>query len=344
MRVELLCFTRRGAALAARLAALLRDAGDEANWRRSGENDVKAGPWAARFFDTADALVFIGAAGIAVRAIAPLLKSKTTDPGVLVIDEAGEYVIPILSGHLGGANALALRAAALLDAQAVLTTATDVNGAFAADSWARELGLVVANPARIVEVSAKLLAGGGLVLATGYEIGGGTPEGLRLAGLGDVGADIVVDIAPERVAAEALWLVPPVVSVGVGCRKGTDVEAIEALFVRLLREHSLHPAAVESVCSIDIKKEEPGLVEFCQRHGLPLRTFTAAQLAAVKGDFSASAFVQKTVGVDNVCERSALLAGGGELLARKAKQDGVTMALAAREPELRWPSPAEKRE
>ena len=156
MRVELIAFTARGNALAERLAAELTGAGCPAACTREG---LRVEEWAARAFGRSEALVFVGAAGIAVRAIAPCLRHKSTDPAVVVVDEAGRYAVPILSGHLGGANDLARRIAALTGAEAVLTTATDVNGVFAADQWARRQGLLVPWPERILGVSSRLLAG-----------------------------------------------------------------------------------------------------------------------------------------------------------------------------------------
>ena len=152
MRVELIAFTARGNALAERLAAELTGAGCPAACTREG---LRVEEWAARAFGRSEALVFVGAAGIAVRAIAPCLRHKSTDPAVVVVDEAGRYAVPILSGHLGGANDLARRIAALTGAEAVLTTATDVNGVFAADQWARRQGLLVPWPERILGVSSR---------------------------------------------------------------------------------------------------------------------------------------------------------------------------------------------
>ena len=153
MTVRLLAFTDKGLALAQRLAGLL---GGEAV--RCGGAVTLAG-WTADAFASADALVFVGAAGIAVRAIAPHLQSKATDPAVVAVDEAGRFAIPLASGHLGGANRLARRIAAACGGTPVITTATDVNGRFAVDEWARVQGFRLLDVGRIRTVSGKLLAG-----------------------------------------------------------------------------------------------------------------------------------------------------------------------------------------
>ena len=148
-----MAFTDRGEALAEKLAGEL--GGETA---RAGR-DLDLGNWTEAAFREKRALVYVGAVGIAVRAIAPYLKHKAEDPAVLAVDETGRWVIPLLSGHLGGANALARELASLTGGEAVITTATDLHGVFAVDLWAKKQNMTVRQPARIKTVSAKLLAG-----------------------------------------------------------------------------------------------------------------------------------------------------------------------------------------
>lgn len=328
MRVELIAFTARGNALAERLAEVLTRAGCPAACTREG---LRVEEWAARAFGRSEALVFVGAAGIAVRAIAPCLRHKSIDPAVVVVDEAGRYVVPILSGHLGGANDLARWIAGLTGAEAVVTTATDVNGVFAADQWARRQGLLVPWPERILGVSSRLLAGGAVSLWSRWPVSGPRPAEL-IWGERDR-ADIVVDWTPPR--PEALWLCPRTLRAGVGCRRGTSEEAIRTLFDRTMEDLGLPTRAVEAVCSIDLKADEPGLLAFSRSLGLPLTVYPAGRLARVEGSVSPSHFVAQVTGVDNVCERAAL-AAGGVLLKSKTVRDGVTLALAGTEPNLDW--------
>ena len=118
---------------------------------------------------------------------------------------------------------------------------------------------------------------------------------------------------------------------GVGCRSGIAEEALEEAYEMMLGRTNCFPEAVYKVCTIDLKAQEPGLLAFCRRHKLSLETYSAAELAAVSGDFSASAFVQSVTGVDNVCERSAVRGSGGRLIAKKNAGNGITMAMALRE-------------
>jgi len=156
--VRLLAFTQKGMELARRLAAEL--SGEAA---RCGEG-CTLDAWTADAFANADALVYVGAAGIAVRAVAPYAGNKASDPAVVAVDECGRFAVPLLSGHLGGANRLARRIGAVCGALPVITTATDANGAFAVDEWAVRQGCCVLDVPRIKRVSAKILAGGTAVL------------------------------------------------------------------------------------------------------------------------------------------------------------------------------------
>ncbi|MDO5141932.1 MAG: cobalamin biosynthesis protein [Eubacteriales bacterium] len=328
---KLVSFTAVGAQTAARCAALLPDFLCE-RYARTVDRSL-AHTSLTRFAQQAmvdcDLLVFIGATGIAVRAVAPYLAGKAYDPAVVVIDEAGRFVIPLLSGHLGGANALAARLAEGLGAQAVITTATDGRAAFAVDTWAAAHGCVVCDPENIKHVSGALLRGETVGIRSAFPVDGRLPAQTSLTEAAPSGFVIGFDtaIAPF---AHTLHLVPQIVYLGIGCRRGTTAQAIEAAVQAALEAAAVPRCAICGVASIDVKRNEAGLLHFCAAQGWTLRTFSAEELRAVPGDFTASAFVARTVGVDNVCERAAVrAAAGGRLLRRKTAQDGVTVALAA---------------
>ena len=270
------------------------------------ERGVPVREWAREAFDTADALLFIGACGIAVRAVAPLVRSKTSDPAVLVMDEAGQHVISLLSGHIGGANALALAIAARTGAQPVITTATDVRGIPAIDSWATTQGLAIENPEAIRDISAAALAG--------------RPVGVA-----------VTDRTMAPPFPVTLFLRPRTLVLGAGCRRGIDGEAFEQAALGFLARCGVSLLSVRALATIDRKQSEGAFLRFCNRYRLPLVTYSAQELAAVPGVFAHSDFVQRTVGVDCVCERAAVLASGGHLLMGKTAQDGLTFALAGKE-------------
>ena len=322
--IAYLAFTEKGRALALKLSAAL---GGEVSCTRGG---ATLRDWTAQSFETGRALVYVGAVGIAVRAIAPHVKSKLTDPAVVAVDECARYAVPLLSGHLGGANALAHEIAQACGAEAVVTTATDRNGLFAFDDWARVHGLAVLNPDKIKAVSSKLLDGGTIFVRSRFPIGGALPEGVELTDGDD--ADVYVDIR----AHEGLTLVPRALVLGVGCRRGIERETLERRFHVLCEKSGILPQAVASAATVELKRDEAGLLAFCASHGWPLSLYSAEELAALEGGFTASAFVKETAGVDNVCERAAVKASGGELIIKKHAGGGVTLALAEKDIRLDW--------
>lgn len=327
MNIQLISFTDRGEGLAGHLAELL---GGQAS------RSVPAGglkTWTERWFSQVDALIFVGAAGIAVRAIAPYVAAKTSDPAVIVVDESGQFVIPILSGHLGGANALAREIAGKLGAEAVITTATDVNGVFAVDDWARTQGLRVVNPEKIRQVSGGLLRGETVTLYSRWPIRGQTPEGVVLTD-SPVSAQVVVDVFSP--GSGGLHLVPKLAVLGIGCRKGTAFDILNGAVTEFLSQNRIAPEAIVGLCSIDLKAAEPGLLELAEHRHWWFETYSSEELRALPGSFTPSEFVYGITGVDNVCERSAVKGSGGELIISKQICSGVTLALGVKAPELSW--------
>ena len=289
--------------------------------------------WAEARFADSEALVFISAAGIAVRAIAPFVKDKFSDPAVVSVDEAGRFAVPLLSGHVGGANDLARRIAALTGGQVAVSTATDVNGLFAVDQWAREQDLVLCGRKEAKAVSAALLEGKPVAFRSAWPISGTMPQGL-----GAERAETGICIGPttaERPFAWTLHLVPRAVTLGVGCRRGTAQAVLEAALAEFLGQSDIPAAAIRGLATIDLKRDEPGLLALAQAHGWPITFFTAQELAAETGDFPPSAFVAKTTGVDNVCQRAAQRAGGHVIIPKTICQ-GVTFAAAMGPVHLTW--------
>ena len=201
------------------------------------------------------------------------------------------------------------------------------------DQWARIQGLRVEETAKIKMVSARVLAGEIIRLQSDFSISGTPPQGVELEEEGPW--EVQVTLRGE--GSSALKLVPPALTLGVGCKRGTEAQVLERAFETLLSRENLSPLAVEKVCSIGLKKDEPGLLAFCQAHGLKLETFSAGELAAVPGDFPSSDFVRQVTGVDNVCQRAAVLGSGvGKLLGEKYQGEGVTMAVALGNFPLDW--------
>ena len=350
VQVHILYFTRTGSALAAKLA---QELAREANVTyASGKGCCKE--WTAEHFRRGNVLVYIGACGIAVRAIAPHIGSKETDPAVIVIDEKGENVIPILAGHLGGANEWARKIAELTKGKAVLTTATDVNGIFAVDLFAKENQLLIGDLKKAGLFTASLLEEkeASVVIPRKYadviRFEDGIPAELKvydlpdeqLAGLhGENVALITPDAEPSTNPDAPLRLIPRCVILGMGCRKGKSYEELRGFAEGTLRELGIGREAVCAIASIDVKKEEPGLVSLAADLDVPLLTFSAEELEKAELEdwiFTESDRVREHVGIGNVCERAAAAAGAGKILRGKTAKDGMTICVGIRLVKLYW--------
>ena len=353
--ISIISFTEKGEALANRLSIYLlqsqkKDQVECINKCRASKSysSIRLSECAKESFEKKQGMIFIGAAGIAVRMIAPFLKDKLHDPFVIVIDENGDYVIPILSGHVGRANEYARKIAAFLNAQAVITTATDVSHCFAADLFAQKNNYVIQNKEGIARVSAKTLAHQNVTVRCENMLVTLSFEGTVLKegsieqsekkfdkkkisdqSVQEKEADIIISPFIQDGKKGSLWLVPRCIVVGVGCRRKKETALIKQTICERLAQSGIAKEAVCQITSIDRKKDEAGLIETAADFNVEFVTFTENELRQVPGNFSSSAFVEKTVGVDNVCERSAMAAAPqGILLARKYAKDGVTVAIA----------------
>lgn len=261
--------------------------------------------WTGKYFHSVNAMIFIGACGIATRAISRHITDKLHDPAVIVMDELGKYVIPVLSGHIGGANDLARRIAALIHAQPVITTATDVNNILAVDEWAVKNSCVVENPSVIKKFSGALL---------------------ECVNVGVAVSDLNLP-SPFPVT---LWLRPKVLVLGAGCNRGVDVSEFERCAIDFLDGAGVNALSLRSLASVDIKADEPALKSFAAKYDIPFLTFRAEDLQALPGKFTRSEKVLRITGTDNICERSCMKASGAGavLLRSKCIYDNVTLALA----------------
>lgn len=358
MKISLLSFTKNGFQTEKRLVSILKEAGHRpcpyvmgkyAMQAASMDTEISFSPvregtlteWAQARFEDSEGIIFTGACGIAVRAIAPFVRDKKTDPAVIVVDEAAQFVIPVLSGHLGGANDLAEFLAVKLDALPVITTATDVNKRFAVDVFARDHGLVIDDMRLAKEVSAAVLSGEPVGVFCDFPLGGNLPGGLYKDRI--CGRNIRISLWENKKGnsgeKHVLRLIPRCVALGIGCRRGTPKEKLSFAIQAVLEENHLDPRAVCAFSSIDLKSGEAGICELSRDLGIPFLTYTKEELEAVPGIFTESEFVKKTTGVGNVCERAAMAAclevsKETRLLIKKHAADGVTVAAACFTPEL----------
>jgi cobalt-precorrin 5A hydrolase len=285
--------------------------------------------------------VFIMAAGIVVRVIAPHLRGKEIDPAVVVMDEAGAFAVSLLSGHLGGANELALKLAGLSGGQAVITTATDVNGLPAWDEVARREGLRIEPVKNIRRLNTLLLEGERIVLvdrrrriARHFDSVPGVVPMANFAAAQQVEGAGKVFVTHRHIPQleaqdDLLVLRPKDLVVGIGCNRGTPAAEIEAAVEKELRNAFLSPHSIACLATIDAKADEEGLNLFAESRGIPVEYHSAEALNAVGAPSDPSPHAMAAVGAKGVCEPAALLSAGSDALLIKKKVCGnVTVAVA----------------
>lgn len=347
MRLSVISFTKKGAELSQKIAqrARLYDISLFTKYSNAQSTDTfdeigyvieRIGEWAGQQMAEKNGILFIGACAIAVRAIAPYLTDKLHDSPVLVMDELGNYIIPILSGHMGGANEIALYLAGQTGAVPVITTATDINNRFAVDVFARRNGLHIVEKAGIARVSARVLEGETIRISIepGHQRGTGKlPTGFcMLPYPPEEPVDIIIT-AQDKEFLTAVCLKPREYVLGIGCRKGKTQEEIAAFVDRTLKQQGISTEQIWALASVEQKAREPGLVAWCRKAGTAFMTYPAEELEKIPGSFHESEFVRQAVGVSNVCERAALAACGdkGRLVLEKQAENGMTIAIAKRE-------------
>jgi len=336
-RLAVHALTPQGARLARALAREFdADVFLPARLALEGEHPFESLPaLVAQAFHRYEGHLFVTACGIAVRAVAPHLRGKRKDPAVVVLDQAGRYAVSLLSGHLGGANDLAGRAAAFTGGTAVVTTATDTEGLPSLDLLARDSGLAIENIEAVKRVNGGLLSGSVvqifdprnrlMIPATHC----GRFEWVGAPHLLEPGRpSVAVDWRKIPLPEGCLTLRPAVVAAGVGCRKGATAEAIIAAVRDALAAKQVAIASLAALATIEAKRSEPGLAQAAQELGVDLLFFSPEKLGTVCAPTS-SAMALKHMGVESVCEAAAMLAtGASHPLLTKMKTSTVTVALA----------------
>lgn len=316
-RLAILALTRGGRELGEKIVQNI--SGAELLTIESSVAETLAATWLVY-----DRFICIMATGIVVRAVAPLLADKAQDPCVVVADEQGRFAISLLGGHLGGGNELAAQVAAITNGQSVLTTASDTLGLTAIDLWCRVQGLVPSSRSALTMAAAYLVNNGSISVFSAVE--GFLPSDfIRVTDAAEARIIISEKIGwPE----ERLVLCPPVLVVGVGCNRGTACREFEQALAELLAENNLARQSVIGLASIDLKRDEQGLIDFAAQNTWPIDFYTKEELNSVSG-VSRSVAVLKTTGAQGVAEPAALLAArSDQLIIRKKKWQNVTLAVA----------------
>ncbi len=320
MKIGIIAITSGGRALAAKLGTLLDDATVLEKNLGKKVADTMGAHW--RHYD---GFICIMAAGIVVRAIAPLLDDKLTDPCVIVLDEKGRHAISLLAGHIGGGNTLAEKVAALTGGTPVITTASDTLGLVAFDLWVKEQQLVAPNRKVLTSLSTLLVNQGQLSLYTDVEVLS-LPKGLLQ--VDDVRkADFIV--SPLIGSAHTCPVFRPRnLVVGIGCNRGTPVHEFEDALSELFNDLHLSKSSIRNLASIDKKNDETGLLQVAENNCWQIDFFDSDTINR-QTNLEISFAALKAVGAIGVAEPSALLsAQSNHLLSRKRKWKNVTMAVA----------------
>lgn len=339
--IALFCLTPGGVALAARLqSALSMTCFTSEELLTEGFQPFDGGfaQTLREAFCTCSSVIFIGATGIAVRVIAPLVNDKFNDPAVIVIDERGQHVISLLSGHCGGANALARYLAGVLNADPVITTATDVNDLAALDMLASQLDARMQDFRPAVKRVNQMLVSGKRVglwceAAMREDVARCDTRGFiaverldalpELEGVVCVTTQATLSVLPLPV----FKLVPKRIVAGIGCRRDTPFALLSALLLRQLQANAIDPLALRAIGSITLKQDEKGLIQLAQSLGVPFEVFSADALRQHEHHFPASEFVRQTAGVGSVSGPAAWLMSHGQLIGETLREQGVTITL-----------------
>ncbi len=322
----------------------------KSKWSRNQDQLIEKpfGAFAGKLFESYDGIVFIMATGIVVRSIAPYIKDKTSDPAIVVMDEMGTHAISLLSGHLGGANALTHKVAQTVGATPVITTASDVQGRLAVDMFAKRLGAEISSMEAAKDVTAVGVDGGVIhVFYHPKRIGiqnDMLTQGLKLipvdgpmqlevkkfeaqASAKDVGA-IFISADHLVLPKNTVQLIPTSLTVGIGCRRGVRAEVILEVFSAACRRAHVSSRAVKKLATIELKSKEEGIIALSHQLDIPLEIVELDKIKAVQAQFAGSDFVEKTIGVRAVAEPCAMLASNkGYMRLYRYADQGVTIAI-----------------
>lgn len=359
MKIALIAITKHGVGHALKLKGALPEAELWISEKQKGEGQAGAQYFGTikeltqQLWDKVEGLVYVVSLGAVIRTIAPFLKTKDTDPAVVVVDDACKYAISVLSGHVGGANELTEKLANILGAQAVVTTASDVRATIAVDILGRELGWQLEGKENVTPVSAAVV--NEKPVAFVQECGdthwwtrpSPVPKNIRLfktlpeaIAAGPFDAYLVVsDRASSALKTQlgAEWSKtvvyrPKSLFLGMGCDYGSSLEELDELLKHTLEESGLSEKSIAGIATIDIKADEACLNGLAEKLGLKLQLFTKEELNDKKTKSMPNPLVMKYTGAVGVCEPSAMLSAGvGDLLVMKHKSQKATLAIARKE-------------
>ncbi|MBE6063022.1 MAG: cobalt-precorrin 5A hydrolase [Clostridium butyricum] len=305
-----------------------------ANLYLKQNNDFKLGDAAKKAMNECDGIIFISSIGIAVRAISPYIQKKDKDPGVVVVDLSSKYAINILSGHLGGGNELTLKVAEILGAEPIITTATDNMNIIGPDMIAKNYNLVIDNMKMAKEIAVLLVNNKVVGIKDDYNLVKITKGYEKISKVKENSIWITNKIKYEESHKidenidylKVLKLVKQDIVLGIGARRNTPFEKLKQFIEASLIKYNIDIKAVNMIVSVDVKKDEQGIISLAEYLGCPFITFTKEEIKKVQDKYEGSPFVFKTLGITGVCEPSVDLAGA-KIIQGKIKHEGMTLAI-----------------
>lgn len=346
IRVAIIAVTEKGKNTAEKIASELENV--DVFFQKRGIKELTG-----ELFNKYECIIFVSACGIAVRCISPFLKSKFEDPAVLVVDDNGNIVISLLSGHIGGANEITLKIADVLNANPVITTSTDTNKKGALDVIVSKIGGYVENLRKSAKFVNSYLVDDkrvGIYFDSDYE---SEKDSLNLSGFELIDEkteideiaklDALVSVTDklrcwideivdkidkhnlEKANLSYIKLVPRRIALGMGCRKNTETEKMIEEFSTFSALNNIHPAAIVKTGSLIIKKDEKCMIDLSKALCAEFNLFDVDEICTCDYMFDKSEFVKKNTGVYSVAQPSAYLLSGN-VISEKYKNNGTTFA------------------
>lgn len=274
--------------------------------------------------------------GIAVRTIASCINDKTHDPAVVVLDDSGKYSISLLSGHIGGANKLAIDVARAIGAEPIVTTSSDNHGIEAVDILAKRLGLCISSMEDAKILTAIMLNGGRVAVICDCDELKESIKDYKLTSWGEFeneDLDGIIYIGnmfrlPKKPNMPFVKLIIKNIVIGAGCKRGISMEKLEKAVDDILYKNNIDKLSVKSIATVEIKRDEIALCSLVEKRGWKLDLISLEEIKKVQHLFPKSEFVEKTLGVGAVCEPSAYIASNmGRCISHKSIASGITLCI-----------------
>lgn len=327
MKVAIISVSKNGKILSEKIESILKEDSTIITidtYHKNIKNTIE------KIFNKYDAIVGIMATGILIRSIKDHIKSKTTDPAIIGIDEKGNFVISLLSGHLGGANKITQDIAEKINATPVITTATDVNRKIAIDTLANKFYWKIEDTKQILKFNKAVLDNQTIELKVNKK-----EYSYLQTYLKDKKEIKLIKSENESIEAklsdEILKITPKKIIIGIGARKNIPEEKVDYAIKNACNDLKLDINRINGLATIDVKKNEIGILKTAEKLNLPLEIIDTSRVKNFKSDVcSKSEFVNKVIGVNGVCEPCSLICAGenSKLIYRKTAFNGVTIAVA----------------